>query len=40
MSFKERTEYSGNSIGGPIGQLDGHQEEILVLLSQNARVIR
>lgn len=30
----ERTEFSGNSTDGPVGQLYGHQEEILVLLSQ------
>lgn len=31
---KEMTGFSGSSIDGPFGPLDGHQEEILVLLSQ------
>lgn len=32
---EKRTEFSGSSIDGPVGQLDGHQEETLVLLSQH-----
>lgn len=37
---EKRTEISGNHIDGPVGQLDGHQEETLVLLSQHVRIIR